>query len=219
MQKKGAFEEALRDGEKSVQINSKWGKGFQRKGVALHNLRRFEEAVEAFKMGLKLEPENTQIKVGLEEAESALEWEQEQKQSSGTKEGIFKVFADLFKGDVIERVRSMPEISQFADDKDFVRKIEMIKADPSKISEYLQDDKIKTYLTAALQYQTLSQMSPQERANLVQKQEEVRQKKRKSGRGRKRAKEEIGKGTKRSRRKKEERRRTCETYSRPKKSP
>jgi len=73
----------------------------------------------------------------------------------------------------------MPEVASFADDKDFVKKIEMIKQDPSKLSEHLQDEKIKTYLTVALQYQTFSQMSPEERAKLVQKQEEMRMKREK----------------------------------------
>lgn len=201
------FEEALNDAEKSVQINEKWGKGYQRKGVALHGLRRFKEAIEAFKIGLTLEPENAQIKSGLEESERALKFEQQQEQNQRSTESIFKTFADLFKGDVVSRIRTMPEVAHLADDKEFLKKIELINKDPNKMAEYLQDERIKTYLTTALQYQTVQQMSNEDRAKLVQKQEEMRQKREKAEeeeRERKRKQEKELKESEERRRKEEE---------------
>lgn len=42
--------------------------GWSRKGTALCYLNRYEEAKICFEEGLKIEPENTQLKEGLDEA-------------------------------------------------------------------------------------------------------------------------------------------------------
>lgn len=43
--------------------------GYSRKGAALHGLKKFAEAEKAYEAGLKIEPENAQLKKGLEEVE------------------------------------------------------------------------------------------------------------------------------------------------------
>jgi len=52
------FREAVNDAEKCIELKSDWSKGYQRKGMALHGLRYFEDSVKAFEEGLKLDPEN-----------------------------------------------------------------------------------------------------------------------------------------------------------------
>jgi tetratricopeptide (TPR) repeat protein len=47
-------------------------KGWSRKGTSLCYLKRYEEAKIAFEEGLKIEPDNQQLKEGLAEAESNL---------------------------------------------------------------------------------------------------------------------------------------------------
>lgn len=47
-----------------------------RKGHALQGMKRHEEAVQAFKEGLEIEPENTAMQQGLKESESNLTGEQ-----------------------------------------------------------------------------------------------------------------------------------------------
>lgn len=46
--------------------------GYSRKGTALCYLKRYEEAVFSFEEGLKIDPDNKQIKDGLTEAKSHL---------------------------------------------------------------------------------------------------------------------------------------------------
>ena len=46
--------------------------GYSRKGAALGFLERYEDAVSAYKEGLKLEPDNEQLKVGLEDVKDRL---------------------------------------------------------------------------------------------------------------------------------------------------
>ena len=52
------FEQALDDGNKCIELKADWGKGYQRKGNALHGLGKLEEAIETFEAGLKVEPNN-----------------------------------------------------------------------------------------------------------------------------------------------------------------
>lgn len=56
------FNEALADGNQCVAIKADWGKGYQRKAMALHGLRKLDEALEAYEEGIKVDPTNAQIK-------------------------------------------------------------------------------------------------------------------------------------------------------------
>jgi stress-induced-phosphoprotein 1 len=42
------FNEAVSDAEKCIEIKPDWSKGYQRKGMALHGLRNYEDAIKAF---------------------------------------------------------------------------------------------------------------------------------------------------------------------------
>ena len=54
----GDYEGALEDAYTCVCLDRLWAKGYVRKGAALHGLHRFDEAVEAYEEGLRVEPEN-----------------------------------------------------------------------------------------------------------------------------------------------------------------
>lgn len=48
------YEEALKDAEKTVEVNPTWPKGYSRKGAALTGLEKFEEALAAYDEGKRL---------------------------------------------------------------------------------------------------------------------------------------------------------------------
>jgi stress-induced-phosphoprotein 1 len=64
------FEEMLKDAEKCIEIKPDWGKGYHRKGAALHKLGKFEDAMEAYAKGHEVDPSNKALLQGLEEMRS-----------------------------------------------------------------------------------------------------------------------------------------------------
>ena len=53
-----------------VKLNPKWGKGWARKGAALHGARNYDEAITAYNAGLALE-DSPALKKGLQEVQDA----------------------------------------------------------------------------------------------------------------------------------------------------
>lgn len=63
----GKFEMALSDANECIKIKPDWGKGYHRKGTALHKMRKFEDSMEAYAKGLEIDPTNAAMKNGMEE--------------------------------------------------------------------------------------------------------------------------------------------------------
>ena len=63
---------AFEDATKCIDLMPAWGKGYARKGAALHGLDRWTEAIAAYEAGLRMEPESEVLKQGLEDAKRRL---------------------------------------------------------------------------------------------------------------------------------------------------
>ena len=64
--KLGRFEEAVAAADHAIFLNPEWAKGYFRKGAALFALEKSHEAVVAYDAGLKVEPDNKDLKQGRE---------------------------------------------------------------------------------------------------------------------------------------------------------
>lgn len=53
-----------------MKLNPTWGKGYARKGAALHGARRFDLAISAYEEGLKVE-DSPALRKGLAEVQDA----------------------------------------------------------------------------------------------------------------------------------------------------
>ena len=62
--KLGRFEEGVVAANHAMFLNPDWAKGYFRKGAALFALGRFDEAISAYDAGLKVEPDNEDLKQG-----------------------------------------------------------------------------------------------------------------------------------------------------------
>jgi tetratricopeptide (TPR) repeat protein len=69
----GEFEKALDDANKSVEFYPSFAKGWNRKGVALRELGRMDEAIEAFYESLKFEPNNVTLQKEIQALESFIQ--------------------------------------------------------------------------------------------------------------------------------------------------
>lgn len=132
------FEKALEDADKTVQIKPDWSKGWSRKAAAHHGLEDYHNALEAYEQGLKIEPQNEQLKSGKREVESILASSQ------------VNPFANIFNQDIWGKIRSDPELSQYANQQDFVAKVNHLQSDPKAMSNYLQDPRIMKLLSVLL---------------------------------------------------------------------
>ena len=72
--KNGNPEAALLDGIACIKTNPGWIKGYNRKGCALHALKRYEEAVATFKTGLKIEPGHVLLEGPLEQSQCCVDY-------------------------------------------------------------------------------------------------------------------------------------------------
>jgi Tetratricopeptide repeat len=70
--KLGEHEKALNDGTKAQELNPSYVKGIFRRGLALHAMGRYQEAIDSLAAAHKLEPKNKQIKQALQFAEVRL---------------------------------------------------------------------------------------------------------------------------------------------------
>lgn len=65
--KANKYDLALQDAEKTLQLKPDWGKGYSRQGAALAYLGRTDEAIAAYEKGLKIDPNNAQLRESLAE--------------------------------------------------------------------------------------------------------------------------------------------------------
>ena len=73
--KMGHHEKALADANKCVDIEPTYIKGVFRKGMALHAMGSYEEALPVLGQSLKMEPNNKQVKQALQFCEAKLQME------------------------------------------------------------------------------------------------------------------------------------------------
>eukprot|EP01035_Chromulina_nebulosa_P030722 gene30722-40850_t len=62
---------ALKDAEKCVELAPTWSKGYSRLGAAQQSLKRFDAAIDNFKKGIELDPNNKTLWAALKACEAA----------------------------------------------------------------------------------------------------------------------------------------------------
>lgn len=121
---KGDAENALADGEKCIEISPQWAKGYSRKGAALHSLKRYNDAVNAYEAGLKVSPSDAGLTQGLAEVKKAME----QPKPSG-----------LVSPALLNKLASHPKFGPKLADPAFQAKLNMLNTNPQAM---LQDPEI-----------------------------------------------------------------------------
>jgi len=129
------YQEALDDAEKCIAMKGDWGKGYGRKGAALHGLGSFEDAIKAYEEGLEKEPSLSMLTNGLADAKRELERDS----GMGGVNGLGNVFSSP---DVIQKIASNPRTMPYLQDPTFMAKLQELQRDPSSISKHLSDSRV-----------------------------------------------------------------------------
>jgi stress-induced-phosphoprotein 1 len=136
----GLWESALRDAEMAIELKPAWSKGYGRRGAALIGLGEHERAIEAYERGLEIEPENAQLKQGLETARKNLERRTEGPASSNP-------FSDP---KLVARLTTNPRTAAFFGQPDFLAKLAAIQKDPQSLAQHISDPRIMQALGVML---------------------------------------------------------------------
>lgn len=70
--KAGQYENALKDADKTIELNPQWPKGYSRKGSALSYMQKYVEAFEVYQKGLEIDPNNAALQQGQAEIRNAV---------------------------------------------------------------------------------------------------------------------------------------------------
>lgn len=128
---KKLYSDALEDADKCVSINPTWGKGYARKGAALHGLRRYPEAIAAYSDGLKYE-DSPALRKGLQEVQDA-----QAKDDRVADSGLAKMFQDP---NLVSKLAANPRTQKHLTDPAFVQKLNMMQQYPKLAETALSSD-------------------------------------------------------------------------------
>jgi len=127
------FSEALIDAEKTVELKPDWSKGYSRVGAAYVGLNNYNDAVLAYRKGLKIDPNNEVLKSGLSDAQSG----------QGRGRGPSSSFGDAFYGpEMWAKLTSDPRTRTYLQQPDFVRMMQDIQKNPNNLNFYMKDQRV-----------------------------------------------------------------------------
>lgn len=131
----GNYAQALADSEKVIILNPTWFKGYLRKAEVLRLSERFDEALESYLDGLKLDRENLKLQTGLQEV------------CAKRLQNLINMFMDP---QCLHRLSTDPRTASFFQDPDYMKFINDVQLNPNLLLTKLSDDKILTTLEVLL---------------------------------------------------------------------
>ncbi|KAF1787764.1 Tetratricopeptide repeat [Phytophthora cactorum] len=108
---------------------SRLAQAYSRKGAALHSLKRYDEATAAYNDGLKVDASNAACQEG-----------------AGAATQAFNPLANAFGPDMFGKIATNPRLAPLLGDPEFVKVLQEIQRDPSKINEHIKDTRVMTVL-------------------------------------------------------------------------
>lgn len=119
------YDKALEDGTQCVKLKPDWPKGYTRKGLAEFFLMKYDDAVETYKAGLKLAPEDATLKEGLKKASDA-KYEVPGAGAKAGGGGGGGGFGNFDPAALAAAAARNPKLQEYMNDKELMQKVQMI---------------------------------------------------------------------------------------------
>ncbi|XP_061659303.1 stress-induced-phosphoprotein 1 isoform X2 [Syngnathoides biaculeatus] len=134
--KQGNYQKALEDACETIKIKPDWGKGYSRKAAAQEFLGRLEHAKATYQEGIRHEPNNQQLKEGLQCIEARL-----------AEKSIMNPFA---VPNLYQKLENDPRTRELLADPSYKELLEQLRKNPSALGTKLQDKRVMTTLSVLL---------------------------------------------------------------------
>ncbi|XP_022719467.1 hsp70-Hsp90 organizing protein 3-like [Durio zibethinus] len=147
------YDAALSDAKKTVDLKPDWSKGYSRLGAAHLGLHQYQDAISAYKKGLEIDPNNEALKSGLADAQSAATASASASASASRSRAASSPspFGDAFQGpEMWAKLTADPTTRVYLQQPDFVKAMQEIQRNPSKLNEYLKDQRVMQALGVLL---------------------------------------------------------------------
>lgn len=122
------YEDALDDAKKCLELKPDFARGYGRKGLAEFYLKRYEDSKKTYEEGLKLDPNNEQLKEGLERANDALSGPQGPGNMFGSQQ------------EILTKLLNDPVTKEYFKDQDFISKLQMCQTNPQFLLSLMNTD-------------------------------------------------------------------------------
>lgn len=133
------YYEALEDAEKVLLYKPDWSKGYSRKAAALVYLKKLPEALSVYQKGLQLDPNNQQLKDGLEDCRERL-----------LQQGGGRMLNPFHDPNCMKRIKEDPRTKEFMKDPEFAKRMEELVMNPQTLSTMLNDKRVLTTLSVLM---------------------------------------------------------------------
>lgn len=134
------YEGALEDAQKVVELKPDWPKGYSRLGGAYAGLRQWKDAKTAYEKGLQLDPDNTGLKNGMEEAEAA-------EHSRGAGGGGL---GGMFGPEFMAKLAMNPKTRAYLGQPDFQAMMKDLSVNPGSLSKHMGDPRFQAALQVGM---------------------------------------------------------------------
>jgi len=124
---------ALKDADQVIALRPTWGKGYSRKGLALFNLNKMEEALECYSKGLEHEPNNPSLREAKESVMNNLK-------SNQSMMMMMKLMNDPRTKDLVKDPALMQKVQMFLNNP------QMLLSNPA----LLEDEKLRTVMSVII---------------------------------------------------------------------
>lgn len=133
----------MADAEECIKINPTWSKGYGRKGAAYHGLGDLDSSETAYNEALKLDPNNSQAKTGLESVQNA-----KSRGAGGGGNGFGSMFSDPA---TFAKLANNARTKEFLKDPEFIAKLGELQKNPmAALTSASQDPRIMQAMSVIL---------------------------------------------------------------------